>query len=319
MNEEFAQILAARTVIDGRLVRTPVQILDGGAFSDSLAGRTLVFKLEMLQRTGSFKIRGALNKLSQLSADEKARGVVGMSSGNHAQALAYGARLEGVEATVVMPDYSMDYKVAATRAYGAKVELVSTAELFSTYERFHQERGLTPVHPFDDPHIIAGAGTAALEVLEEVPAPDCVLASVGGGGWISGTSTAMKRRAPQAKIIGVEPEGACVVRRSLDAGRLVKLDSVETVADGLAPPFTGEIVFDRIQRHVDDVLVVSDDEILDATRRIIDVLKVVVEPSAAACVAPLLAGRLNPPEGSTIAVMLSGGNLSAGRLRSLLA
>ncbi len=318
MNEELAEILAAREVIDGRLVRTPVHVLDGGALSDSLAGRTLVFKLEMLQRTGSFKIRGALNKLSRLSEEEKARGVVGMSSGNHAQALAYGARLEGLDATVVMPEYSMDYKIAATRAYGAQVEMVATEELFSAYERFHKERGLTPVHPFDDPHIIAGAGTAALELLDEVPEPDYVLAGVGGGGWISGTATAVKNRYPQAKVIGAEPQGACAVRRSLDAGRPVKLDSVQTIADGLAPPFTGEIVFDRIQRYVDDVILVSDDEILDATRRIIDALKVVVEPSAAACLAPLLAGKLRPPKGSTIAVMLSGGNLSAERLRSLL-
>ena len=318
MNEEFEEILAARKVIDGRLVRTPIHTIDGGALSDSLAGRKLVFKLEMLQRTGSFKIRGVLNKLSRLSDDEKARGVVGMSSGNHAQALAYGASLEGIDATVVMPELSMDYKISATRAYGAKVELVPTKELLSTYERFHRERGLTPVHPFDDPYIIAGAGTAALELLDEIPKPDYVLAGVGGGGWISGTATAVKNQSPQAKVIGAEPEGACAVRRSLDAGRLVKLDSVQTVADGLAPPFTGEIVFDRIQRYVDDVILVSDDEILDATRRVIDALKVVVEPSAAACLALLLAGKLSPPEGSTIAVMLSGGNLSADRLRSLL-
>ena len=318
MTPEFEDVVQAQSVIAGRLVRTPIQRVDGAVFSQALEGRELVFKLEMLQRTGSFKIRGVLNKLSRLSHEEKLRGVVGMSSGNHAQALAYGARLVGTPATVVMPDYSMDYKIAATKAYGADVRIVPTDELLSSYEGVQAGEDLTPIHPFDDPMIVAGAGTSALELLEDEPSPDYVFAGVGGGGWISGTATAVKGKWPDARVIGAEPEGACAVRKSLDAGRLVTLDSVSTIADGLAPPFTGKLVFDRIQRFVDDVITVSDDEIQTATHRLIDVLKVVVEPSGAACFAPLLNGKVVPPEGSTVVVMLSGGNLSDSRLKSLL-
>ncbi len=315
---EFEAVLAAQRVIAGRLVRTPVQRMAGEAFSPRLAGVELVFKLEMFQRTGSFKIRGVLNKLASLSAEQQARGVLGVSSGNHAQALAWGARREGAPATIVMPDYSVPGKVAATKEQGAEVVMVPALELLAAYERVRDERGLTPVHPFDDPHIIAGAGTAALELLEDAPELDLVVAGVGGGGWISGTATAVKGRSPGARVVGVEPEGAPVVRRSLDAGELVRLDRVETVADGLAPPFTGPLVFDRIQRLVDDVVLVSDEEIVAALRLLVERLKAVVEPSAAACFAGLLGGRVPLEPGAKVGVLLSGGNVDAGRLRELL-
>ncbi|MEZ5364421.1 MAG: threonine/serine dehydratase [Bryobacterales bacterium] len=316
---EFDAVLAARDVIAGKLVRTPVQRVPGETFAPTLAGVELVFKLEMFQRTGSFKIRGALNKLNSLSAEEKRRGVIGMSSGNHAQALAYGAQLEGVPATVVMPDFSVPGKIAATKAYGATVVLVPATEMFATYERLRDEQGLAAVHPFDDPMIVAGAGTAALELLEDEPNLDLVVAGVGGGGWISGTATAVKARSPKTRVVGAEPEGAPVVRRSLDAGRLVRLDSVNTVADGLAPPFTGEVVFDRIQRLVDDVALVSDSEILASMKLLIERLKAVVEPSGAACFAALLSGKAPVEPGQTVGVMLSGGNVDAERLCKLLA
>jgi threonine dehydratase len=316
---EFDAVLAARDVIAGRLVRTPVQRLEGELFSPALAGVELVFKLEMFQRTGSFKIRGALNKLASLPAEAKSRGVIGMSSGNHAQALAYGARLEGVPATVVMPDFSVPGKVAATKAYGATVILVPATELFATYERLRDEQGLAAVHPFDDPYIIAGAGTAAIELLEEEPDLDLAVAGVGGGGWISGTATAIKGRSARTRVVGVEPEGAPVVRRSLDAGKLVRLESVKTVADGLAPPFTGPTVFDRIQRLVDDVVLVNDAEIVTALKLLIERLKAVVEPSAAACFAGLLSGRIPVGPGQRVGVLLSGGNVDAARLSELLA
>jgi threonine dehydratase len=316
---EFDAVLAARDVIAGRLVRTPVQRMDGDVFSPLLAGVRLVFKLEMFQRTGSFKIRGVLNKLANLTDEAKRRGVIGVSSGNHAQALAYGARLEGVPATVVMPDYSVAGKIAATRAYGATVVMAPAAELLATYERLRDERDLAAVHPFDDPFIVAGAGTAAFELLEDEPALDFVVAGVGGGGWISGTATAVKGRSPGTRVFGAEPEGAPVVRRSLDAGKLVRLESVNTVADGLAPPFTGPLVFDRIQRLVDDVVLVSDAEILSALKLLIERLKAVVEPSAAACFAGLLSGRIPVHPNQTVGVLLSGGNMDAARLRDLLA
>ncbi len=316
MTSELDAIRAARAVIAGKLVRTPVQRVEGSAFG--LDGVDLVFKLEMFQRTGSFKVRGVLNKLANLTPQEKSRGVIGMSSGNHAQALAYGARLEGVPATVIMPSYSVPYKIEATKGYGAQVEIVEAAELFDAYETAKRERGLAPVHPFDDPLIMAGAGTAGLELLEDAPEVETVLVSVGGGGWIGGVATALKLSKPGVRVIGVEPEGACAVRRSLDAGKLVRLEKVETIADGLAPPFTGEHSLDRIRRYVDDVVLVSDAEIVTAMRAILEKVKAVVEPSAAAGFAALLAGKVAIRPGSTVGVMLSGGNVTAARLRELL-
>jgi threonine dehydratase len=270
----------------------------------------------MFQKTGSFKIRGVLNKLHALSDDEKQRGVIGMSSGNHAQALAYGASLYGVASTIVMPAKSVASKVEATRNYGGQVHLTDGG-LMETCRRIQQERGLTLVHPFDDPWIIAGAGTTGLEILEDVPEADYVLVGVGGGGLISGVATAVKHRRPEAKVIGVEPAGAPVVSRSLEAGRLVTLDHIETIADGLCPPFTGEIVFDRIRRYVDDVVTVSDDEILRAMRLVFERTKVVAEPSAVASFAALLARKVEP-EGAVVVCILSGGNIDTARLKALL-
>lgn len=314
---ELQAIRAAQTVIDGKLVRTPVQRVEGTVFG--LDGVHLAFKLEMFQRTGSFKVRGVLNKLAALSSDEKARGVVGMSSGNHAQALAYAARLEGVPATVIMPSYSVPYKIEATKGYGAQVEIVDASELFDAYETAKRERGLAAIHPFDDPLIMAGAGTAGLELLADVPEIDVAVVGVGGGGCLGGIATALKLAKPGVRVVGVEPEGACAVRRSLDAGRLVRLDKVDTIADGLAPPFTGEHTLDRIKRYVDDVVLVSDAEIVTAMRIILEKVKAVVEPSAAAGFAALLAGKIAVVPGSTVGVMLSGGNISMDRLRELLA
>ena len=313
---ELDAIRSAQQGIAGKVVRTPVQRLDGAAFG--LDSVDIAFKLEMFQRTGSFKIRGVLNKLAGLAPEEKARGVIGMSSGNHAQALAYGARLEGVPATVIMPSYSVPYKIEATKSYGAQVELVDASELFDAYETAKRERGLAPIHPFDDPLIMAGAGTAGLELLEDVPEVDTVIVGIGGGGWIGGVATALKLSKPGVRVVGVEPEGACAVRRSLDAGQLVRLDKVETIADGLAPPFTGEHALDRIRRYVDDVVLVSDAEIVAAIRAILEKVKAVVEPSGAACFAALLAGKITVPAGSTVGVMLSGGNVTIDRLRELL-
>lgn len=313
---QLEAIQAARRVIADTLQPTPARRMDGSAFG--LDGVTLVFKLEMFQPTGSFKIRGVLNTLRSLSTEQKASGVLGMSSGNHAQALAFGARLEGIDATLIMPAYSIPEKIEATKALGARVEIVEASELLEAYDSAVRERGLTAVHPFDDPLIIAGAGTAALELLDDAPEVDTALVSVGGGGWLSGSATAFKLAKPGGvRVIGAEPEGACAVRRSLDAGRLVRLDSVNTVADGLAPPFTGEHCLDRIQRYVDEVVVVTDQEILDAMRAIIEKVKVLVEPSGAAGLAALLSGKIDAPSGSTVAVMLSGGNISLERLKSL--
>lgn len=318
MSAALDAVRSAEEVIRGRLVRTPTLRLDGVELDPRLEGLHLVFKLEMLQRTGSFKIRGALNKLHSLSAEEKARGVIGMSSGNHAQALAYGAKLEGIPAVVVMPTYSVAYKVEATKALGAEVLHCEASELLETYERVARERGMTPVHPFDDTFILSGAGTVGLELLEDAPDIDLVVVPAGGGGLLAGTATAVKETKPSARVVGVEPRGACAIRKSLDARRMVTLDKVETVADGLAPPFTGAIVFERIQRYVDDIRIVDDDEIIAALRLAIAKLRVIVEPSAVAGLAALLEGRIDVRPGTTVGVVLSGGNISTDRLKQLV-
>ena len=315
---ELADIHAAQRVIAGRLVRTPVHRIAGADLGERLEGLNLVFKLEMLQRTGSFKIRGVLNKLRHLSREEKSRGVVGMSSGNHAQALAYGARLEDIPAVIVMPTYSVAYKVEATKALGAEVIHCEAADLLATYEKTASERGLTPVHPFDDPMIIAGAGTAGLELLEDAPELDAVVVPAGGGGLLSGVATAVKGSNSAVRVVGVEPQGACAIRKSLDAGGMVTLDSVKTVADGLAPPFTGANCLDRVQRFVSDVAVVNDEEIVEALRLAVVKLRVVAEPSAAAGLAALLQGRAGVSPGDTVGVVLSGGNINGERLKELL-
>jgi len=312
---ELEEIVAAREAIAGRLVRTP--LLDvSESFPEPRV--QLFFKPEMLQKTGSFKIRGVLNKLASLSQEDKARGVVGMSSGNHAQALAYGARTIGAPATIVMPTYSVDYKIEATKTYGAEVVMCEASELLATYERVRAERNLAPVHPFDDPKIIAGAGTIGLELEEDIPDLDVVFVSVGGGGLLSGVATALKLRRPAIRVVGVEPEGAAALRKSLDAGRLVTLDKVDTVADGLAPPFTGETVYDRVRRYVDDVITVSDKQIIKAMREIVERAKLVAEPSAAASLAGLLSGQIVVDDGAKVACILSGGNINASRLQTLL-
>jgi len=311
-------VQAAQRTIAGKIERTPARKISGADLDPRLEGLELVFKCEMFQKTGSFKIRGVLNKLASLSAEEKARGVVAMSSGNHAQAVAYGARLEGVPAVVVMPTYAVQYKIDATRALGAEVVLCDAQELLATYARTVDERQATAVHPFDDPLVFSGAGTLGLEMLEDAPDLDAVVVCTGGGGLLSGVATAVKNLKPDARVVGVEPEGACAIRKSLDAGSMVTLDLLDTIADGLAPPFTGENVFARVRQYVDDVVLVSDDEIREAVRLVVERLRLVVEPSGGAALAAVLAGRVGVARGQTVAVTLSGGNVTAERLKQML-
>src|ERR671935_2943119 len=288
----------ARAVLGRRLHRTPVLT---ATTLGAMAGVELLVKAELLQRTGSFKPRGVLAKLASLTPEERARGVIGISAGNHAQALAYGAACEGIACTVVMPATAVASKVAATRGYGAEVVLhgITTIEAFAEYDRLRIARRLVSVHPFDDPHVIAGQGTVGLEILEDVPDVDAVVVPVGGGGLISGIATALKEQRPEVRVVGVEPEGAPSLTRALEAGRVVPLPSVQTLADGLAAPFAGPLTLDIAQRYVDDVVLVSDDEIAEALRLTLERTKLQVEPAGAAGGAPLLArrcgGRPRPP------------------------
>lgn len=313
---ELKDILAARELIAGKLHRTPM------LSSSALGKRTnteLYFKAELFQKTGSFKPRGALNKLQQLTDEEKRRGVITWSSGNHAQGLAYAASLLGIPATVVMPEATPEHKVAATQGYGAEVILHGTMkDMEAKFREVQQARKLTSVHPYDDPLVIAGQGTLGLEVLEDVPEPDVVFVAIGGGGLISGVAAAIKLQRPRVRVIGVEPVGAPTMHRSLQRGVPVHLEKIDTIAEGLSAPAVGQINLEHVQAHIDDVVLVSDEEIVEAVRLILERCKLLTEPAGAAGFAALLFNKVNVPRGARVVCVLSGGNVDVQRLKELL-
>ena len=310
-----AAVEEAAGVVRGRVHRTPLLSCEaiGRRLPDAGRGRPgrLLLKAENLQKTGSFKVRGVLNRIRFLDAEERRRGLVTVSAGNHAAALAWGAAAEGVPCTVVMPDGAEPAKVEASRGYGAEVVLHGdVGAAFEECLRLRDDRGLTFVHPFDDPAIIAGAGTVGLEIMEDAPEADVVVVPVGGGGLISGVAAAVRARRPEARVYGVEPEGAPGLRRALDAGEVVRLERVETIAGGLAPPFAGALALEHARALVDDVVLVSDDDIRAALRFVLERAKLLVEPSGAAGVAALVTGRIPVAARDTVVVVLSGGNTS---------
>jgi threonine ammonia-lyase medium form len=311
---QLDEILAAQRFLSGKVHRTPLM---GSSYLGDQAGVRLHFKLELFQKTGSFKPRGVLNKLHHLDEHDRQKGVITLSAGNHAQALAWAAKRIGIPATVVMPAGAVRSKIEATRAYGGEV-ILTEDDLLVTCLAIQKERDLTLVHPFDDPHIIAGQGTVGLEILEDAPEVDAVLVGVGGGGLISGIAAAIKARKPTVEVIGVEPEGASAITQSLQRGEPVRLDRVSTVADGLAAPFAGKHTLAHIQAHVDAMVTVSDEEIVGAMGLIMERCKVVAEPAAAASLAALLSGRVALPAGAAVVCVLSGGNVDRERLKALL-
>lgn len=316
-------IESAAAAIAGRVRRTPLvtgaDLLTASVSDDVPAPRRLLLKPENLQVTGSFKARGVLNRIRGLEVRDRRRGLITISAGNHAAALAWGAAAEGVPCTVVMPEGAEPAKVEACRGYGAEVVLHGDVhEAFAECFRLRDDRGLTFIHPFDDPAVIAGAGTVGLEIMEDAGEVDVVVVPVGGGGLISGVAAAVKTLNPAARIYGVEPEGAPGLRRALDAGEVVRLDRVETMAHGLAPPFAGELALEHARALVSDVVLVSDAEILDALRVVVERARLVVEPSGAAAVAALLVGRIPLEEGETVVAILSGGNARRERLAAYL-
>lgn len=310
----LSDIRAAAQRVHGLVHRTPQ---GGSRFLSDVSGTRVSLKLELFQKTGSFKARGVLNTLQLLTADERARGVISMSAGNHAQALAWGAAQLGIAATIVMPATAMPSKVEATRNYGGTV--VQTADdLLAAAQALRQERGLTLIHPFDDRRVIAGQGTVGLEILEDVPDLEAVIVACGGGGLLSGVATAIKALRPGARVIGVEPEGSAVMSLSLKAGSPQRLTSNVTVADGLAPPFTGANAFAHVRAFVDDMLTVPDAEILDGMRVLMERCKLFAEPSAGAAIAPLLARHPSLPSGGRVVAIVCGGNIDLNRLGTLL-
>ena len=307
-------VLAASEVLAGRIHRTPIL---SSASLGGRAGARLFFKPELLQKTGSFKVRGVLNALHHLSPEERRRGVVTLSAGNHAQALSWGAREYGIPAVVVMPADAPRSKVEATRDYGGEVVLTE-GDLLETCLGIQRQRDLTLVHPFDHPRIIAGQGTIGIEIVEDVPDVDVVVVSVGGGGLISGIATAVKAKRPAAMVIGVEPEGSAVMKRSLERGEPIILEDRQTIADGLNAPFAGRHTLAHVRERVDHMVLVSDREIVGAMRLILERAKLLAEPAAAASLAGLLAGRVEIDSGCTVVCVLSGGNVDLERLKEIL-
>ncbi len=313
----LAAIEAARGRIAGKVHRTP--LFTSQTLGERIGARVYI-KAENFQKTGSFKARGAYNNIALLSDDEKARGVITVSSGNHAAATAWAARAAGVRATVVMAENANPIKVAACRGYGAEVVLhgPTAVEAFAEMYRLRDERNLTFVHPFDAANTLAGTGTIGLEVLDDLPEVDTVVVGIGGGGLIGGIAPAIKQRKPSARVIGVEPTGADAMIRSLAAGSVVHLDHVDTIADGLAPPFVGELPLAVVQRYVEQVIPLTDAEIVEGMRFLIERCKLVVEPAGAAATAAVLLKKFAIRPGETIAIIASGGNVDLSKLKEYL-
>lgn len=300
-------VLAAREAIGGRLHRTPV-------FTSATLGPGVHLKAELFQRTGSFKPRGVLTKLASLSDEEKRRGVISISAGNHAQAVAWGAAQEGVDALLVMWRGASEAKIAATRGYGAAVDLEAgdPTEAFGRLETLIAETGRTLVHPFDDPYTLAGQGTVGLEILEDVPGIDTIVVPVGGGGLIAGIATAAAGR---ARVIGVEPELSTAMHSALAAGEPVEV-TPRSIADGLSAPHAGRRALEIVRDRVDELVLVTEEEIGDAFRFLYTRAKLACEPAGAVATAALLAGKVS---GGTIALVVSGGNVAPETASAILA
>jgi threo-3-hydroxy-L-aspartate ammonia-lyase len=307
-------VRAAAAVLDGVVHRTP---LLRSRTLDARSGSEIAVKAECFQRGGAFKFRGAFNKLTSLGRQELEAGVVAYSSGNHGAAVALAARELGSRAVIVMPHDAPAVKRAAVEGYGAEVVEYDkrSEDREAIGAALAGERGLTLVRPYDDPLIMAGQGTVGLEVLERVDGVDALVVPVGGGGLIAGCATAAKGLAPAVRVVGVEPEAGDDTRQSLAAGERVRVPLPDTIADGLQAPVPGELTFEVNRRLVDEVVTVSDAEIVDAMRFLFERMKVVAEPSGAVGVAALLAGRV---PARRIAVVLSGGNVGADRFAALL-
>ena len=307
---------AARERIGDRLHRTP--LLRSGTLSEQL-GIDVRFKAELFQRTGSFKPRGVLNKLATLSDDEKRRGVISISAGNHAQALAYASRVEGIDALVVMWQTASPMKIGAARGYGATID-TEAADLPAAFERLEElieSTGRTLVHPYDDPLVMAGQGTVGLEILEDAPEADVVLVQVGGGGLVSGVTTAVKGLKPDVRVIAVEPERSPALHESLKAGKPVTVEA-KSIADGLNGPYAGaNCVQVCLDLGVESVLV-SEDALSEAFRFMYGRMKLACEVAGAATAAALISGAVELEPGQTVAAVVSGGNVAGKTAAAIL-
>jgi threonine dehydratase len=313
----LTDIEAAREVIAGRLHRTPTF---GSATLGERAGARVFLKAELFQKTGSFKPRGVLNKLATLTSEEKRRGVISISAGNHAQALAYAAAQEGIDALVVMWQTASPLKIEAARGYGATIDTESPdiPAAFERLEELIESTGRTLVHPYDDPIVMAGQGTVGLELLEDVPDVDVVLVQVGGGGLVSGIATAVKSLRPQARVVAVEPERSRALHESLKAGEPVQVEA-KSIADGLNGPYAGaNCVRVCTELGVESVLV-SEDSLKEAFRFLYTRAKLACELAGAATTAALLEGKVGLERGQTVVAVVSGGNVATETAVAILA
>ncbi len=321
----LGQIEAARERIGGLVHRTPLfssvtaAAWVTAASAVNIGDGRLYLKTEHFQKTGSFKARGMSNRIATLSPEARSRGAITLSAGNAGQAYAWAGRAAGVPVTVVMPAGAVRSKVDACRGYGARVILhgAHVGEALAELERIREAEGLTYCHPFDDPMVIAGHGTAGIELVEDLPNVDVIVVGVGGGGLISGIAAAVKGLRPTARVYGVEPQHSNALSLALERGEIVQIQP-ESVADGLGAPFAGEWTLAMASRYVDDVILLDDPTILAGLRFMLERGKQLLEPAGAAALAAVLAGRVPIRDGERVAVILSGGNVEIGRLGELL-
>ncbi len=306
--------LGAQATIKSFLHRTP---LIASASLSAMTGTTLYLKAENLQKTGSFKPRGALAALAHLSPDERARGVITMSAGNHGQGLAYAAAQFGCQCTVVIREDATRSKLEAMRTYGADLVFTPVARWRERLDEEQERRGQVFIHPFANPDVVTGQGTVGLEILEDLLEVDTIVVPVGGGGLISGIATAVKQRRPSVRIVGVEPQGAAVVHLSLERGTPQRLERLDTIADGLAAPWTEQYTLEIIRRYVDEVVLVSDSDLAAALVTILERTKLLVEPAGSAAVAALLTHKIGTRHGGQTVAVLSGGNADVEKLQEV--
>jgi len=322
----LAAIRETRSELGGRIHHTPMLSsataarVAGHHAGARLADGRLYLKAEHLQKTGSFKPRAALARISSLTPDERRRGAITISAGNAGQAYAWAAREAGVPMTVVMPEAAVESKVAACLEYGADVVLHGrhVGESLVRLEEIRQERGLTLVHPYDDPEVLLGNGSCGLEILEDLPDVDVIVIAVGGGGLLGGVTVAVRESRPRTRIYAVEPAGSDALRQAMAAGEPVGIIP-HSVADGLNAPSAGRLALDVARRYLEDAIVIEDATILSGLRFSVERLKQVVEPAGAAALAAVLSGAVPIRDGDRVAVILSGGNVAPDRLGALLA
>ena len=314
---DLSDVEAARDRVAETARHTPLEY--SHTFSE-MTGAEVHLKLETFQRTGAFKIRGATNRIATLDDQQRDAGVVTASAGNHAQGVALAASRMGVDSTVVMPEDAPIAKVKATQNYGAEVVLhgVDYDQAEARAHEIEREEGRYYLHAFDDPEVIAGQGTLGLEIAEDLPEVETVIVPIGGGGLISGIATAIKERNPEARVVGVQAEGAASVADSLEQGQRVARDAVDTVADGIATRTVGELPFEIIRERVDEVVTVTDDEIAVALTLLLERNKTLVEGAGAVPLAALLSGAIEYDDGETVVPTLCGGNIDMNTLTTVI-